>query len=135
VACRIVEHLPNPELAEWYGRARVVAIASRFDNFPMVGLEGLASGRPVVCTDATGTAEILAGTSAGAVVPAVDAVALAAALRPYLLDAEAAARAGAEARRLVGEVCAPERIAREREAAYDAARVRPGSRGSRGRRS
>jgi glycogen(starch) synthase len=122
VACRIVEHLPNHELAEWYGRARVVALASRFDNFPMVGLEGLASGRPVVCTDATGTAEILAGTTAGAVVPAVDAAALAAALRPYLLDAEAAARAGAEARRLVSEVCAPERIAREREAVYDAAR-------------
>jgi glycosyltransferase involved in cell wall biosynthesis len=126
VACRCVEHVPYHELADWYGRARVVALPSRFDNFPMVGLEALASGRPFVCTDATGTAEILAGTGAGAVVPVGDAAALGRALRPYLLDAEAAARAGAEARRLVTEACAPERIARERERLYaEAVRLRP----------
>jgi len=121
VACRFVEHVPRPDLRALYSHARVVAVPSRYDNFPMVALEALASGRPVVCTDATGTAEILAGSNAGAVVPAGDSVALAAALRPFVMDAGAAAAAGEEGRRLVADKCSPKRIAELREACYAAA--------------
>jgi glycosyltransferase involved in cell wall biosynthesis len=124
VRCRVVEQVPNDALGRWYGRARVVALASRFDNFPMVALEALACGRPVVCTDATGTAEILAGSGAGAVVPVGDPSALAEGLRPYLADAVLAARAGQAARELVANVCAPASVAREREAVYLEARGR-----------
>jgi glycosyltransferase involved in cell wall biosynthesis len=118
VTCRFVDHVPRDELAALYGQARVVAVPSRYDNFPMVALEALASGRPVVCSDATGTAEVLDGSGAGAVVPVGDAAALAAALRPYVSDVAAAAAAGLEGRRLVAAELSPDRIAERREACY-----------------
>jgi glycosyltransferase involved in cell wall biosynthesis len=118
VTCRFVDHVSRNELPELYAQARVVALPSLYDNFPMVGLEALASGRPVVCTDATGTAELLAGSGAGAVVPKGDAAALAAALRPFLSDTGLAAAAGREARSLVMAECSPERVAERREACY-----------------
>lgn len=116
--CLLADQVPRDALPKLYSAARVVAVASRHDNFPMAGLEAMASGRPVVCTSGSGLAEIINGTRAGTVVPAGDPEALAAALRPYLLDSAFAARAGAEARRVVTRHCAPERIAREKEACY-----------------
>jgi glycogen(starch) synthase len=102
-------------------------IASRWENFPMVGLEALAAGRPVICTDRVGLAEILTGTGAGTVVPTGDHEALALALRPYLADAGAAAAAGERGRRLVRELCAPDEIAAERERCYYEALARRAS--------
>jgi glycogen(starch) synthase len=118
VTCRFVEEVPRNELPDWYGSARVVAIPSRYDNFPYSGLEGMAAGRPLVCTEATGTAELIEGSTAGQVVPTNDPEALARALRPYLLDQARAARAGLEARSLVEQHCSPDGIAEEREACY-----------------
>jgi glycogen synthase len=118
VSCRFVEEVPRNELVEWYGSSRVVVIPSRYDNFPYAGLEAMAAGRPLVCTDATGTAELIAGSTAGQVVPRNDPEALARALGPYLLDPASAVRAGLEARSLVEQHCSPNRIAEEREACY-----------------
>jgi glycogen synthase len=122
--CRIVEYVPREDLTSWYAAARVVVVASTFDNFPMVALEAMASRRAVVCTDRTGSAELLAGTGAGGVVPVGDAGRLAQALLPYLLDSELAAHAGRRARRVAAEHCNPERIAELREACYEEARRR-----------
>jgi len=116
--CRFVDHIARDDLISLYAEAHVVAIPSMYDNFPMVGLEALASARPVVCTDKTGTAELLDGSSAGAVVPAGDAEALARALRPFVFDSAVASAAGQEGRRLVAAQCGPERIAEQREACY-----------------
>jgi glycogen(starch) synthase len=116
--CRFVHEVQREELRDWYGSVRVVAVPSRFDNYPYAGLEAMASARPVVCTDRTGLAELIGGTAAGAVVPADDPGALAAALRPLLLDADTAAAAGQAARALVASECAPDRIATLREACY-----------------
>jgi glycogen synthase len=116
--CRFVDEVPRQELGAWYGSSRVVALCSRYDNFPFVGLEAMSAGRPVVCTTATGTAEIVEGTGAGAVVPVDDAESLAAALRRYLVDPSAAGRAGDEARSVVGHHCSPALIAEQREACY-----------------
>jgi glycosyltransferase involved in cell wall biosynthesis len=121
VPCRFIDEVPRSALPDWYASARVVVVPSRYDNFPYTGLEAMAARRPVVCSEGTGTAELLRGAAAGSVVPVGDADALAGALRPYLLDAERAARAGLEARSLVERQCAPERVAEEREATYLAA--------------
>jgi glycogen(starch) synthase len=118
VRCRFVGYVPRAELPAWYGSARAVVVASRYDNFPVAGLEGMAAARPVVCTNATGTAEMLGGTDAGAVVDPNDPNALARALRPYLRDAAAAADAGRAGRMIVKRLCSPERIAQEREDCY-----------------
>ena len=117
--CRFVEFVPRGELARWYGAARVVALPSRFDNFPMSGLEAMAAGRPVVCTSQTGLAELVG--DAGAVVPAGDAEALASAMRPYLVDTSVAVHAGEAARTVVTDLCSPSVVAEERERCYVAA--------------
>jgi glycogen(starch) synthase len=119
--CRFVDQVDRGELGSWYASSRVVALPSRYDNFPYVGLEAMASGRPVVCTDRTGTAEIVEGTGAGVVVPVDDPTALADALRPFLLDPGAARRSGLEARWIVERECSPERIAEHRETCYQEA--------------
>jgi glycogen synthase len=119
--CRFVDEVAREELPRWYEASRVVAVASRYDNFPYAALEAMASGRPLVCTDRTGTAEIVAGTGAGAVVPVDDPASLAEALRPFLLDASAAEHAGREARSVVERECSPDGIAAQREACYEEA--------------
>lgn len=116
--CRFVDEVRRDELAAWYGSSRVVALPSRYDNFPYVALEAMAAARPVVCTNRTGTAEIMTESAAGRVVPIDDAAALAHALRPFLNDPAAAARGGREALALVRRECSPERIAEQREACY-----------------
>jgi glycosyltransferase involved in cell wall biosynthesis len=112
------DEVPRQEIDAWYGSSRVVAVCSHYDNFPFVGLEAMSAGRPVVCTPATGTAEIMEGTGAGAVVPVDAAASLAAALRRCLVDPLAAGRAGDEARSVLGRHCSPALIAEQREACY-----------------
>jgi glycogen(starch) synthase len=117
--CRFIGEVPASELAGWRAQARVGAVSSRHDNFPMTGLEAMADGLPVVVTTSTGLAEVVGNTSAGTVVPPEDPRALAEALKRYLLDPELALAAGAAAREVVGAHCAPQRIAAARESIYE----------------
>lgn len=121
--CRFVDQVPRDALRDWYASARVVAIPSLYDTFPTIGLEAMASGRPVVCSSNTGIAELLTGAETGDVVPPGDADRLAQALRPYVVDREAAHAAGERARQLMTATCAPERVAAEREHCYREART------------
>lgn len=103
------------DLPEVLGRARALAMVSRFDNFPNAALEAMAAGRPIVCTPGTGVDEILQGTDAGTVCePSPESIADA--LRPLLADPALADRKGAAARRLVAELCDPDAIASSWEA-------------------
>jgi glycosyltransferase involved in cell wall biosynthesis len=133
--CRFVDQVTREDLPAWYASARVVALASRYDNFPYAGLEAMASARPLVCTERTGLAELVRGTCAGDVIPADDPAALAAALRPFLLDASLTERAGAEARAVVVRECGLDAIAEQRERCYGEAIDRWRRRRSRDRRS
>ena len=116
--CRFVDSVDRTELPAWYGSARVVALPSRYDNFPYAGLEAMAAGRPLVCTERTGAAELVAGTDAGGVVAVDDPAGLAEALRRFLLDPRLAGRAGAEARAVVERECSSERVVEQRVACY-----------------
>jgi glycosyltransferase involved in cell wall biosynthesis len=118
VRCRFIDQVPRNDLSRWYASARVVALPSRFDNFPMAALEAFASGRPLVCTSTTGTADIVREGSLGAVVPPDDPDSLAAGLLPYLADAIEASRVGSRAREFVRDHCDPDLIAAQREACY-----------------
>lgn len=133
VSCTFAGQIPRPSLCESYASARVVVLASRYENFPMTALEAMASARPVVTTARTGIAELLRDSGAGSVVPADRPDALAAAMRPFLTDRELAAAAGARGRAIVREHCAPDRIAAEREACYRDAIGRWKTRSRRGR--
>lgn len=126
VQAEFLDEIPRDELAAVYERARVVAVPSRFDNFAVVAIEAMASGRPVVCSDMVGAAEVIKETEAGQVVPAGDPGALAGALVPYLRDPSFAAQAGSAARAVVAQTCAPDEIARQRESVYELAIARHG---------
>lgn len=131
VRARFVGRTSRSTVAELLGGTRVVAVCSRFDNFPLAALEALAAGRPVVCTEATGTSELLEDTRAGRVVAVDDPQATADALRLYLTDVTAAAAAGLEARAVVEQHCSPPGVAAQREACYhDAIARRSGLPGS-----
>ena len=58
----LVGERPPEELARWYAACDVVLLTSKREGRPNVVLEALASGRPVVATEAGGTSEILRGT-------------------------------------------------------------------------
>jgi glycosyltransferase involved in cell wall biosynthesis len=107
------------ELPSALAGVRVIALPSRFDNFPMAALEGMAAARPVVVTVRTGVSEIMS-SECGAVA-SLNPTDFASALRPYLIDAHLAERAGLEARRVVSTACDPAAVAVQREALYEAA--------------
>jgi len=117
-----IGQVPRLNLPELIARARVVAVPSTFDSFSMVAMEAMAAGRPGVLSSMVGAAELL-DRSAGAVAPPGDAHAWAAALRPYLLDAQVASEAGRAARALVREKADPAVIAARRVECYDRARL------------
>jgi glycogen(starch) synthase len=118
--CTFLGALPRARVVEIMSQARVFALPSRFDNFPIAALEAMAAGRPVVVTSQTGVAGLVQSHAAGAVVPPDDPEALANALRPFLTDARAAEAAGRRARRAV-EPLDRDLIAARREGVYEQA--------------
>jgi glycosyltransferase involved in cell wall biosynthesis len=82
-------------------RSDVVALASEWEGLPLVALEALAAGVPIVSTDVAGTAE-LARSGAAVTVPHT-AAALADALVEVLRDPARRQEMGAAACRLHGE--------------------------------
>jgi glycosyltransferase involved in cell wall biosynthesis len=60
-AVQIVPHAEPAELARWYTAADVLLLTSWREGRPNVVLEALASGRPVLATEAGGTGELLEG--------------------------------------------------------------------------
>ncbi len=82
-------------VADWYERAELFVLSSRFEGFPNVLLEALAAGLPVVAFDCpTGVREMVRDGENGWLVPPDDKAALTAALGEAMADdAERAARA------------------------------------------
>lgn len=76
----------------------LVVLCSDNEGLPVALLEALASGRPVVSTDAGGARDLVAGYgAAGRIVPTGDGAALARAIADALSNLEAARRAAAHA--------------------------------------
>ncbi len=119
VSVKFVPQIDHREMPKLYEQARVVAIPSRFESFSVAAVEAMASGRPIVYTSMIGVAEVLRGTEAGTEVGPNDPSAMAAALSPYLADAEHAAAKGAAARSLAKVNFEPAIIAAERERCYE----------------
>lgn len=116
--CEFLGVVSRDDLPGLLETARVVAVPSRFDSFPTVALEAMASGRPVVTTSATGVAEFISKHGAGHVVPPGDSRALAEALRPFLLDPAYAGMVGARAKEAAKKHFSPDRIAAKKETIY-----------------
>jgi glycosyltransferase involved in cell wall biosynthesis len=105
----------------WFGTVHVLATPSNFwENFPLVALEGMVRGRPVVGTDIGGIPDIVVPDATGLLVPVADPPALARALDRLLGDPSLRARLGSEGRRRVLERFTPELHADRLEAVYSA---------------
>jgi glycosyltransferase involved in cell wall biosynthesis len=95
--------------------ARALVLPSFAEGLPVVLMEALALGRPVVCTDIAGHAELVENGVSGWLIPAGSLDALCAALREVLrLPPAELARRGAAGRA---------RVAREFDAGREAARL------------
>jgi len=105
--------------------ARVVAAADVFalpswtEGLPLVVLEAMALGRPVVATPVGGTPELVVDEETGLLVPPRDVAALAAALTRVLGDGALGRRLGEAGRRRVAERFSAEATSREVLALYD----------------
>lgn len=84
-----VDPVPQPELARYYARAHVFALASREEGLALVQVQALCCGLRLVCTDRTGGADLrrwVDDPAAIRVVPPDAPAALAGALRAALTD-------------------------------------------------
>lgn len=91
----------------------VVAIPSRSEPFGRVAVEAMAAGKPVVCSQIQGLAEIVLPERTGIVVPADNDRALCAALRRLAADRSLCERLGAAGRRRALQEFSIQRAANE----------------------
>jgi glycosyltransferase involved in cell wall biosynthesis len=90
-----------PAGAEFLRSVDVVVLPSRYEGHPLVLLEAMALGKPVVATRIPGIVEVVESGRTGVLVPPGDADALAATLRSLVENPELRASLGARARELV----------------------------------
>jgi glycosyltransferase involved in cell wall biosynthesis len=92
--------------------ARALVVPSIYEGMPLVVLEAMERGVPVVASRVSGIPEVVADGATGWLVPPEDPGALAAALAEVLADPAEAARRGAAGRRLLDERFRPAAAAR-----------------------
>jgi glycosyltransferase involved in cell wall biosynthesis len=99
VGARVVFLGYREDVASILAAANLLVLPSHDEGLPLVVLEAMAAGRPVVATPVGGTPELVVDGETGLLVPAGDAHALAAALDTLLADGARAAALGAAGRR------------------------------------
>jgi glycogen(starch) synthase len=120
VALDIAGAHPAEAMPALLADVRVVAVPSTYEPFSVAALEGLAAGRPVVLSDATGAAEVLGPEQGASVYPQGDDAALAAVLAPLLDDARLATDAGERGRAHVRAAHSPRAAAEAKLVAWQA---------------
>lgn len=69
---KIFGSVPKIELNKYYSQASVFVLPSIADSFPLVSLEAMAAGIPVIVTENTGSKEVVRDTIDGFVIPIRD---------------------------------------------------------------
>jgi glycosyltransferase involved in cell wall biosynthesis len=110
--------LTMQEIEEWYRRADVQVIPSRYEPFGMVVLEGMLHGLPIIATHVGGPTAILEDGRTGLLVPPFHPEALAGALLRLAKDRKLRLRLGAAASQEVREMWLWTRIAEKMRAVY-----------------
>lgn len=110
-------HVDHSRLPAHYGNADLFVLPSRMENFPLVLLEAMASGLPVVATAVGGVPELVVNRQTGLLVPPNDPQALAEVINALLDDPEKMRAMGAKGRERVEEHFTWDRVA-ERMAEY-----------------
>ena len=115
-------YAPADRVAERLAACDLWVSASRHEGLAVAPLEAMASGRPVVLSDAPGARDVVgdAGEHGGTLVPSGSSAALSAAVLSALADPALAAR-GAAARRRVEDAFSLDAVGRQLAAAVAAA--------------
>jgi glycosyltransferase involved in cell wall biosynthesis len=93
----LVGRIPHSQVHEQYQRADVFVIPSLADAYPLVALEAMSAGLPIIVSENTGTADIIENGREGFVVPIRNARAIAEKLTFLYENREQCARMGAAA--------------------------------------
>jgi glycosyltransferase involved in cell wall biosynthesis len=104
--------LSRPDIAREMANASLLCLPSRYEASPLVVVEAMAVGTPVVATDVGDVSELLAG-GIGITTPPDDAEALASAMTRLLSNPRERARMGERAREAAWRRANPDRIAAE----------------------
>lgn len=110
-------HVDHDKLPSHYASADLVVLPSRMENFPLVILEAMATGLPVVATSVGGVPEMVVEGETGLLVAPYDPGALAEAINSLLGDPSRMRAMGARGRERVREQYTWEKVA-ERVARY-----------------
>ncbi|MDP9373401.1 MAG: glycosyltransferase family 4 protein [Chloroflexota bacterium] len=108
--------------------AYALVLPSLFEGLPLVALEAMAAGRPVIGTAVPGTSEAVLDGMTGRLVPPADPAALAAALLELLASPQTAARWGAAGRRRYQTCFTSTRMSQQTAAIYRKLLTRSGAR-------
>ena len=108
------------DVPELLAASDLFVLPSLFEGLPLIVLEAMAAGKPVVATDVCGTAETVRDRQTGRLVPARDPEALAAAISHALTHPDLAAEWGRAGRRLFEREFTAARMARETASLYEA---------------
>lgn len=93
---RFLSEVPVHEMADWYRALDLYVAPQRWEGFGLTPIEAMACGVPVVATR-VGAFEEIVTEATGTLVPPGDVPALAAAIAPFLDDADRRRTAGAAA--------------------------------------
>lgn len=107
------------DMGELLQTVDIYALPSLWEGHPLVLLEAMAAGTPVVATDIPGSREVIVPGQTGLLVPPRDPHRLAQALLLLASDAPLRKRMGEEGRRVFLERFTVDRMAREYEALYE----------------
>jgi len=106
------------DAADLIAAADVLALSSTREALPLVLLEAMALGTPIVSTDVGGVGDVVTDGETGLLVPPNDAPALAAALERVLDDPDLAARLAAAGKRYTDEHCSVRAMVSDYLSAY-----------------
>ena len=112
------------DLGDWYGAFDAFLLTSANEGAPVVAIEALAAGMPVVATDAGGTRTVVDDGESGYVTAIGDVAALAARLRELRDDAALRRRLGETGAARMRERFSTRRMVDETQAVYEEARRR-----------
>jgi glycosyltransferase involved in cell wall biosynthesis len=113
---RFAGHQAN--VADWLALGDLTVLPSFYEGLPLVPMESLAAGRPVVATAVDGTPEIVITGKTGFTVAPGDSTALAVAICTLLRDPELRQEMGRAGRQWVLENFTQERLVQRTEEFY-----------------
>jgi glycosyltransferase involved in cell wall biosynthesis len=119
---------PHDELEKLYRRAAIQVMPSHSEGLPVVCIEAMAHGTPVVGSDVSGLAELIVHGETGLLVPPRDPATLRSALLELLADKSLRARMGDAGRERIRRLCSWEKVAPETIAVYRQVLGRSGGR-------